>query len=59
LQIAFINGNNKVMKTIDIKNKITQIETPIPMVPTELIIDPDVDLLFQGNLQHISDHINQ
>ena len=59
LQIAFVNGNNKVMKTIDIKNKITEIEIPIPMVPTELIIDPDVDLLFQGNLQHISDHINQ
>jgi len=59
LQIAFVNGNKKVMKTIDIKNKITQKEISIPMVPTELITDPNVDLLFQGNVQLVSDTIRQ
>ena len=49
LQIAFINGNYKELKTIKIKNKITEKEIPLNMIPTELIADPNVDLLFELN----------
>lgn len=59
LQIAFVNGNNKVKKTIDIRNKITEKEIPTPIIPTELIADPNVDLLFQGNVQHGFDRMKQ
>jgi len=48
LQIAFVNGNEKVIKTIEVRNKITEKEIPMPMVPTELITDPDVNLLFEA-----------
>jgi aminopeptidase N len=53
LQIAFVKGNEKVIKTIDIRNKITEKEIPMPMVPTELITDPNVDLLFEADVQHV------
>lgn len=59
LQIAFVNGNQKVIKTIDIKNKITEKEVPLLFVPDELIADPNVDLLFEANVQHLSGQIRQ
>ena len=59
LQIAFVNGNEKVIKTIDIKNKITEKEIPIQMVPTQLVTDPDVNLLFEANVQHLSAEMKQ
>jgi hypothetical protein len=49
LEVAFINGDKKVIKTIHIKNKITEKEILHNMIPTELVIDPDVNLLFQLN----------
>lgn len=59
LTIVFVNGNNKVKKTIDIKHKITEKEISMPIVPAALITDPDVDLLFEGNVQHRSGSIRQ
>jgi aminopeptidase N len=49
LQIAFINGSKKEIKTTDIKSKITEKEIPMNLIPAELIIDPDVNLLFELN----------
>ncbi len=51
LQIAFINGNRKVIKTIEIKNKITEKEIPLDVKPTDLITDPNVDLLYEAGVK--------
>ncbi len=46
LQISLVNGNKKLMKTISIKNKITEISLPLSFIPNEIKIDPGVNLLF-------------
>ena len=46
LQIAIKNGNKTVLKTIEIKNKISQKKFPLTMKPTEIVLDPNVNLLF-------------
>ncbi|MGN6531316.1 MAG: M1 family aminopeptidase, partial [Ginsengibacter sp.] len=51
LEIAFQNDKQKELKIINIKNKITQKDIPLHVIPTELIADPNVDLLFEGNVQ--------
>ena len=51
LEIAFKEGNKTVIKTIDIKNKITQKNIPLTMKPTEIVLDPNVNLLFEGNVK--------
>ena len=47
LEIAFKEGNKTIIKTIGIKNKITRKNIPLTMKPTELILDPNVNLLFE------------
>ncbi|MEO9022886.1 MAG: M1 family metallopeptidase [Ginsengibacter sp.] len=47
LQLGFSDGSKMIVKTIDIKNKITQVVVPMAIVPTQLVTDPGVNLLFQ------------
>jgi aminopeptidase N len=47
LSVAFNNGNETVLKTFNIKNKLSQEEFPISFEPKELKIDPNVDLLLE------------
>lgn len=51
LEIAFKKGDKTVSKTIDIKNKITEKDIPLAMKPAEIILDPNVNLLFEGNVK--------
>ncbi len=51
LGIVFQNDKQKKFETIDIKNKMTQKEITLNMVPTELITDPNVDLLYEAHVQ--------
>jgi aminopeptidase N len=53
LEIAFKNGGKTIIKTIDIKNKITNKEIPLAMKPTEIILDPNVNLLFETVKQSV------
>ncbi len=49
LQVGFMNGDKNVVKTISIKNKITEQEVSLSFVPEEIKIDPGVKLLFKIN----------
>lgn len=46
LQISFSDGSKSVTKTIEVKNKMTQKDFPISFSPNQIIIDPNVNLLF-------------
>lgn len=46
LQLSFTNGNQAVIKSINVKNKITEKNIPLSFVPKNMIIDPNVNLLF-------------
>lgn len=46
LQLSFVDGNNTLAKTIDVKNKITEKEFSISFSPHQIIVDPNVNLLF-------------
>lgn len=46
LQVSFTNGNKTVTKTINVKDKITEKNIPLPFEPNDIIIDPNVSLLF-------------
>jgi len=55
LEISFVNGNENSKRAISIKDKITEQEFPVSFIPTEIIIDPEVNLLFKMNgLERIS-----
>jgi len=49
LQIAFIKGNKKIIKTFSIKDKMSNVLVSLPFTPDEIIIDPNVNLLFKMN----------
>jgi len=48
LQIAFKSADKTVLKTIYIKNKITEKNIPLMIKPTQMILDPNVNLLFEN-----------
>ena len=48
LEIGFIEGDKTVIKTIEIKNKINRKDIPLTIKPTKIIVDPNVNLLFEG-----------
>ena len=50
LEILFRNEKKKEIKTIQIKNRITEKKIPLTIKPTELIFDPDVNMLFEENV---------
>jgi aminopeptidase N len=51
LQIAFKENNQTIIKTFEIKNKVTQKNISLAMKPTEIILDPNVNLLFSATLK--------
>ena len=51
LEISIKNNKQSVLKTINIHNKITSITVPINFMPLEIIPDPKVNLLFDGNIE--------
>jgi aminopeptidase N len=46
LQINFTDGNKNVIKTIDIKGKTEETVFSLPFEPKQIIVDPNVNLLF-------------
>jgi aminopeptidase N len=52
LQIAIKGDNQTIFKTIDFNTKAINISLPISFSPGSIILDPDVNLLFEGDLQH-------
>jgi aminopeptidase N len=50
LQIAFKENNQTIIKTFEIKNKVTRKNIPLVIKPTEIILDPNVNLLFSATL---------
>jgi len=46
LQINFTDGNNNVLKTIDIKGKTAEKVYSLSFEPKQIIVDPNVNLLF-------------
>jgi aminopeptidase N len=47
-----IEGDNKTMlKTIDFNTRITNINMPVNFKPRAILLDPDVNLLFEGNIE--------
>jgi len=46
LQVSFTNGNKTVIKTINVKDKMTEKNITLPFKPKNIIIDPNVNLLF-------------
>ncbi|MEO6814494.1 MAG: M1 family metallopeptidase [Ginsengibacter sp.] len=46
LQIAYKDGNKTIIKTIEIKNKITLKNIPLTIGPKEIVADPGVNLFF-------------
>lgn len=47
LAVRFSDEKNTVTETIEVKEKETQKKIPLNFVPTQAIVDPNVDLLFQ------------
>jgi len=50
LQLAIKFDSRVIFKTIDVKKKNTSITLPFPHQPDSLILDPEVNLLFDGKL---------
>ena len=51
LQIAVKDGRQNIFKTIDIKKKNTHVIFPIKFQPATILMDPNVNLLFEGNME--------
>lgn len=51
LQIAIKGQNQTVIKTINFKSKSLKVNWPLNFKPQYLVLDPEVNLLFEGNLQ--------
>ncbi|MEO8720839.1 MAG: M1 family metallopeptidase [Ginsengibacter sp.] len=52
LKIQFREGNKVLVRTIELKTKITEKKILLPIRPTEIIPDPNVDLLFRANVKY-------
>ena len=51
LQLAVKTGNNTVFKTVEIRNRNTGITIPLKDKPVALFLDPNINLLFEGNIE--------
>ena len=51
LEIGFNDGDQSIFSTINIKDKFTTKEIPTKYKPTKIILDPNVNLLFEGILK--------
>jgi aminopeptidase N len=50
LEIGFNDGDKSTLSAINIKDKLTTKEIPVKNKPAKLILDPNVNLLFEGTL---------
>lgn len=46
LTVSFSDGRKIITKTIDIENKVTETHFSLPFEPNQIIVDPNVNLLF-------------
>jgi aminopeptidase N len=46
LQISFTNGDKRIFKTINVTDKTIRKNIPLSFEPTNMIVDPNVNLLF-------------
>jgi aminopeptidase N len=46
LEIGFSDGHRNVIKTIEVKDKISRTNIALPFVPENVTVDPNVNLLF-------------
>ena len=53
LEISIKNDKQSVLKTINVYKKFTSIAVRINFKPVEIILDPKVNLLFDGNIEKI------
>ncbi|MDQ6902928.1 MAG: M1 family metallopeptidase [Bacteroidota bacterium] len=51
LEISIRSDKQSVLKTINIHNKISDVTAPVNFKPLEIILDPNVNLLFDGNIE--------
>ncbi len=51
LQIGFVKGNQTVIKTFEIKDKITEKVVLLDNEPEKIIVDPNVDLLMEARVK--------
>lgn len=52
LLVSFSDGKKIMNKEMEIKNKVTQLKFSLPFKPTRIVVDPDVNLLY--DLQQIN-----
>lgn len=50
LQIAIQGGSQTLFKTIDFNSRNVNINVPLTFKPQSVLLDPDVNLLFEGNI---------
>ena len=51
LQLAIKSVSNTTFKTIEIRNRSTNITVPLNFKPVSILMDPDINLLFEGNIE--------
>lgn len=51
LQLAIQGAHDSIIRTIDIRSKITNISIPVKFEPTSTLMDPGVNLLFEGIIE--------
>ncbi len=51
LQMAVFSGDGSVRKLINIKEKITTLKITSQTKPTQLMADPETNLLFEGTVK--------
>lgn len=58
LELALINNNKEYVETINVRNKITTKEIFVKQKPSEIILDPNVNLLFEGEVKENSNTLS-
>ena len=51
LQLAIKAGNNTTFKTFEIRNRSTNITILLNFKPVSILMDPDINLLFEGYIE--------
>ncbi|MGH2643235.1 MAG: M1 family metallopeptidase, partial [Chitinophagaceae bacterium] len=50
VQVGIKNGKQYILRTLHIHNKHTTVTIPLKSIPQEVILDPNVNLLFDGKI---------
>jgi hypothetical protein len=51
LQVAIRSNNQTLLKTIAVNKRTTSVTIPINFKVESILLDPNVNLLFQGNIE--------